>query len=75
MAPKRRRTGKPVAGTSSSVFWRGDMLGWVLARQRVCRALLTGGAVQQDLVEIVGPLQEGDTVLLRGSEEIREGPA
>ena len=58
--PQRRRIGKPVAGMSSSIFWRGDMLVWALARQGVSRALLTGGAAQRDLVEIVGPLQEGD---------------
>jgi hypothetical protein len=31
------------------------------------------GATQADLIEIVGPLKEGDTVLRRGSDEIREG--
>lgn len=31
------------------------------------------GPVQGDLIEIVGPLKEGDTVLRRGSDEIREG--
>jgi RND family efflux transporter MFP subunit len=31
------------------------------------------GPAQEDLVEIIGPLKEGDIVLRRGSEEIREG--
>jgi len=31
------------------------------------------GPAQGDLIEIVGPLKEGDTVLRRGSDEIREG--
>jgi RND family efflux transporter MFP subunit len=31
------------------------------------------GPMQGDLIEIVGPLKDGDTVLRRGSEEIREG--
>ena len=31
------------------------------------------GPAQGDLVEIIGPIKEGDTVLRRGSEEIREG--
>ncbi len=31
------------------------------------------GATQADLIEIVGPLKEGDTILRRGSDEIREG--
>jgi hypothetical protein len=31
------------------------------------------GPTQGDLVEIIGPVKEGDTVLRRGSDEIREG--
>jgi membrane fusion protein (multidrug efflux system) len=31
------------------------------------------GPVQGDLVEVIGPLHEGDTVLLRGTDEVREG--
>ena len=31
------------------------------------------GPTQGDLVEIVGPLKDGDTVLRRGSDEIRQG--
>lgn len=31
------------------------------------------GRAQGDLVEVVGPLREGDTVLVRGTDEIREG--
>ena len=31
------------------------------------------GPAQGDLIEIVGPVKEGDTVLRRGSDEIREG--
>jgi hypothetical protein len=31
------------------------------------------GATQGELVEIVGPIKPGDTVLRRGSDEIREG--
>ena len=31
------------------------------------------GSVQSDLVEVVGPLHEGDTVLLRGTDEVRDG--
>ena len=31
------------------------------------------GATQGDLIEVVGPLEDGDTVLRRGSEEIRQG--
>jgi membrane fusion protein (multidrug efflux system) len=31
------------------------------------------GSPQGDLVEVVGPLQEGDTILRRGTEEIRQG--
>jgi membrane fusion protein (multidrug efflux system) len=31
------------------------------------------GPAKGDLVEIVGPLHEGDTVLLRGTDEVREG--
>jgi membrane fusion protein, multidrug efflux system len=31
------------------------------------------GATKGDLVEVIGPLHEGDTVLLRGTDEVREG--
>jgi hypothetical protein len=31
------------------------------------------GPAQGDLVEIIGPLKDGDTVLRRGSDEIRQG--
>jgi RND family efflux transporter MFP subunit len=31
------------------------------------------GPAQGDVIEVVGPLKEGDTVLRRGSDEIREG--
>jgi membrane fusion protein, multidrug efflux system len=31
------------------------------------------GPMQGDLIEIVGPIKEGDTLLRRGSDEIREG--
>src|SRR6266436_5062198 len=31
------------------------------------------GPMQGDLIEILGPIKEGDTVLRRGSDEIREG--
>src|SRR5262249_57177884 len=31
------------------------------------------GAAKGDLVEVLGPLHEGDTVLLRGTDEVREG--
>ena len=31
------------------------------------------GPVQGDLIEIVGPIKDGDTVLRRGSDEIRQG--
>jgi membrane fusion protein, multidrug efflux system len=31
------------------------------------------GPAKGDLVEVIGPLQQGDTVLLRGTDEIREG--
>jgi RND family efflux transporter MFP subunit len=31
------------------------------------------GPAKGDLVEVIGPLHEGDTVLLRGTDEIREG--
>ncbi len=31
------------------------------------------GPAQGDLIEIIGPLKDGDTVLKRGSDEIREG--
>jgi hypothetical protein len=31
------------------------------------------GAVQGDLVEVFGGLQEGDTIARRGSEELRNG--
>jgi hypothetical protein len=31
------------------------------------------GPVQGDLVEVIGPLHDGDTVLLRGTDEVREG--
>src|SRR5262249_52769482 len=31
------------------------------------------GPAQGDLVEIVGPVKQGDVILRRGSEEIREG--
>jgi membrane fusion protein, multidrug efflux system len=31
------------------------------------------GPIQGDLIEIVGPLKDGDTVLRRGSDEVREG--
>lgn len=32
IAPNRRRTEKPAAGTPSSVFWRGSMHFWALTR-------------------------------------------
>ena len=31
------------------------------------------GPAKGDLVEVIGPLHEGDTVLLRGTDEVREG--
>jgi RND family efflux transporter MFP subunit len=31
------------------------------------------GPAKGDLVEVIGPLREGDSVLLRGTDEIREG--
>jgi membrane fusion protein (multidrug efflux system) len=31
------------------------------------------GRAKGDLVEVVGPLREGDLVLVRGTDEIREG--
>ena len=31
------------------------------------------GAAKDDLVEVIGPLREGDLVLVRGTDEIREG--
>jgi membrane fusion protein, multidrug efflux system len=31
------------------------------------------GATKGDLVEVIGPLREGDAVLLRGTDEVREG--
>jgi uncharacterized protein YabE (DUF348 family) len=31
------------------------------------------GAVSGDLVEVLGPLREGDRVVLRATDEIREG--
>jgi membrane fusion protein (multidrug efflux system) len=31
------------------------------------------GPAEGDLVEVIGPLHEGDTVLVRGTDEIREG--
>ena len=31
------------------------------------------GPTKGDLVEVVGPIHEGDTVLLRGTDEVREG--
>ena len=42
----------------------GDIAQWVDVKR---------GTMQGPLVEIVGPLKEGDTVLRRGSDEIREG--
>src|SRR5437016_698421 len=42
----------------------GDSAQWVDVKK---------GPTQGDLIEIVGPLKEGDTVLRRGSDEIREG--
>jgi membrane fusion protein, multidrug efflux system len=41
----------------------GDIAQWVDVKR---------GTMQGPLVEIVGPLKEGDTVLRRGSDEIRE---
>ena len=50
------------------------MLVGALSRLGEWRALLSEGTAQRALVEIVGPLKkEGDTVLRRGSDEIREG--
>jgi hypothetical protein len=31
------------------------------------------GPAEGDLIEIIGPLKDGDTVLRRGSDEIRQG--
>ena len=74
-ASKKRRTENPATRTSTRVLWREGLLVWALLRLVKWLALLSEEAAERDLGEIVGPLQEGDTVLLRGSEEIREGPA
>lgn len=42
----------------------GDTAEWVDVKK---------GATQRDLIEVVGPLKDGDTVLRRGSEEVRQG--
>jgi hypothetical protein len=49
------------------------MLVWAFPRLGEWRRLLSEGAAQRDLVEIVEPIKEGDTVLRHGSEEIRDG--
>ena|SRR6516164_924668 len=74
-ASKKRRTENPATRTSTRVLWREGLLVWALLRLVKWLALLSEEAAERDLGEIFGPLQEGDTVLLRGSEEIREGPA
>ena len=49
------------------------MLVWAVQQLGESRALLSERAAERDLGEIVGSLKEGDTVLRRGSDEIREG--
>jgi hypothetical protein len=54
-------------------LWRAFMLVRAVQQLGEARALLSEGAAERDLGEFVGPLKEGDTVLRRGSNEIREG--
>jgi hypothetical protein len=54
-------------------LWRAGLLVWEVQQLGESRALLSEGAAELDLGEIFGPLKEGDTVLRRGSGEIREG--
>ena len=54
-------------------LWRAGMLVWAVQQLGESRALLSERAAERDLGEIVGSLKEGDTVLRRGSDEIREG--
>jgi membrane fusion protein, multidrug efflux system len=56
-----------VVSTSERTFvirMNGEVAEWIDVKK---------GATQGDLIEIVGPLKEGDTILRRGSDEIREG--
>jgi membrane fusion protein, multidrug efflux system len=56
-----------VVTTSERTFvirLKGDAVEWVDVKK---------GPNQGDLIEIIGPLKEGDIVLRRGSDEIREG--
>ena len=56
-----------VVSTSERVFVirvKDGIAEWVDVRK---------GSAQGDLIEVIGPLAEGDTILRRGSDEIRQG--
>jgi hypothetical protein len=60
---------------SSSIFWRGDMLVWALARQGVWRALLTGGGHNEIWLRLSGYSKRAIRFFAAAAMRLVRGPA
>ena len=63
----------PVHDLAAARGFYGALFGCAEGRSSAEWVDVRRGATQGDLIEIIGPVNAGDTVLRRGSDEIRPG--